>query len=58
MDTSLFGTPTGLRDDYSLEGNEEMYCNYSTAASIAPKIAIVPLAAFLFDPLDEQKQAS
>ena len=56
MDSSFFGPPTGLRDDYSLEGNEELYCNYRTAAVIAPKLALVPLEVFFFDPLDGSKQ--
>lgn len=52
MDLSSFGTPAGLRDDYSLEGNEEMYCNYLAATIIAPKLAIVPLEVFFYPPLD------
>ena len=58
MDSSFFGRPTGLRDDYSLEGNEEMYCSYHTAAVIAPKLAIVPIEVFFSDPLDESKLLS
>lgn len=52
MDLSLFGTPTGLRDDYSLEGNEELYCNYNGPTIITPKLAIVPMEVFLCGPLD------
>jgi hypothetical protein len=56
MDLSSFGTPAGLRDDFCLEGNEEMYCNYSGPAIIAPKLAIIPLNVFLYGELDTPKK--
>lgn len=56
MDLSSFGAPTGLRDDYSLEGNEEMYCNYSGPTIIAPKLAIVPMEVFFYGDLDTSEK--
>jgi hypothetical protein len=56
MDLSMFGTPTGLRDDYTLEGNEELYFSYNSPLIIDKKTAFIPLQVFFYDPLDKSVQ--